>query len=312
MPARKPFPARDIYAEVTDAILAKLETGVAPWVRPWNTEGCTTGMIPTNAVSHRPYNGVNVLLLWIAADAKGYKSSEWLTYRQAQGLGGNVRAGERGTMVTLWKPLQFKERDEATGETRQKKVLLLRSYVVFNREQCDGLPVKTVTTVPTTPAERDAAVEAFVKATGARVVEGEREGRAFYSPVLDEIGMPAIARFKDSGAYYATLLHEATHWTGHKDRCNRDLANRFGSEAYAAEELIAELGSAFLSADFGLDGTLQHPEYIGNWIKVLKGDKRAIITAASKAKEAVAFLNGKQPAAVAGAEAEETAETESA
>lgn len=303
---------RDIFAEVTDAILAKLEQGVAPWVRPWNVDGCNVGATPVNAVSHRPYNGVNVILLWMAADAKGYKSSEWLTYRQAQGLGGNVRAGERGTMVTLWKPIFVNDENAPAGESRKKKILLLRSYVVFNREQCDGLPVRNVPAVVVTPKERDARIEAYIQNTGARVVEGEREGRAFYSPVLDEIGMPSIERFKDSGAYYATKLHEVTHWTGHKSRCNRDLSVRFGDDAYAAEELVAELGSAFQCADFGLDGTLQHPEYIGHWIKVLKGDKRAIITAASKAKEAVAFLHAKQPAAVAGGEDEDEAGADAA
>jgi antirestriction protein ArdC len=304
---------RDIYQEVTDAILAALEKGAAPWVRPWDVAGTGLVSVPTNISTRRAYQGVNVLLLWCSADAKGYKSSEWGTYRQIQAMGGNVRRGEKSTLVTFWKQWTVTDRDATTGEKTTKRIPLLRSFCVFNREQCEGLPaVEAAPVVPMTENERNAAVEAFVKATGADVRESEREGRAFYAPTGDYVGMPAIGRFKDSGAYYGTLLHEMTHWTGHASRCARDFSGRFGDDAYAFEELVAEIGSAFLCAEHRIDGTLQHPEYVAHWIKVLKGDRKAIIHAAAKAREAAGFLRGERKTDGEAAEAAESPETEAA
>lgn len=302
--------SRDIYQEVTDKIVEALEAGTAPWIRPWSTEGTNSGFLmgggytPRNGSSGRFYNGVNVLLLWITGASKGYESNEWFTYKQAAAMNGQVRKGEKSTMVTLWKPLHITETNDATGEREKKKILLMRGYNVFNREQIDGLPESKYAPKPTEAdetedaptveevlAEREGRIEAYIAATSADIREEEQQGRAFYSLIGDYIGMPSIERFKDTGAYYSTILHELTHWTGKADRCERDFANRFGTEAYAMEELVAELGAAFLCATFGVEGTLQHDAYIASWIKVLKADKRAIITAASKAKKAVAFLD---------------------
>lgn len=318
---------RDIYQEVTDKIVEALEAGTAPWVRPWDTQGAFMGFsigggyMPRNGSSGRFYNGVNVLLLWITASAKGYASNEWFTYNQSKAMGGQVRKGEKSTMVTLWKPIHITETDTETGERKRKQVLIIRGYNVFNREQIDGLPESKYAPKPVadkpepkpedTAHERIGEVEAYVANTGADIREDDTQGRAFYAIVEDYIGMPALRRFKDEGAYYSTLLHELTHWTGSNDRCEREFGKRFGDAAYGMEELVAELGSAFLCATFGIEGSLQHPEYIGSWIKTLKADKKAIITAASKAKQAVAFLDSTQPGAE-DADAEEVEETEAA
>lgn len=302
---------RDIHQEVTDTILAALEKGVAPWVRPWNVEGTNFAAAPINAATGRAYSGVNVLLLWCAADAKGYKSTEWLTYRQAQAMGGHVRKGERSTMVTFWKQWKVTERDADTGEKTTKRIPLIRAYAVFNREQCEGLPESkyVLPVTPKTENERNADIDAFVARAGAKIEEGEAEGRACYSPALDVIRVPSIRRFKDTGAFYGTLLHEVTHWTGHASRCARTFGERFGDDAYAFEELVAEIGSAFLCAEHQVDGTLQHPEYLAHWVGILKGDKKAIIHAAAKAREAAAFLHGERKGEDAEA-AEDAPETE--
>ncbi len=281
-------PKRDIYDTATDRIIAALEQGAAPWVRPWTATG--SGM-PRNGSTGRNYNGVNVLLLWAESHAKGYDSGEWFTYRQAKALGGNVRKGEKGTGIVFWRFLEKSGTDDA-GEETTRKIPMARAYTVFNREQCDGLPEpKEAPKVATlSEAERHEQAERFIAATRADVRHGG--GRAFYSPTLDYVQLPRFETFKDGASYYATGLHELTHWTGHTSRCARDFENRFGSQAYAAEELVAELGAAFLCAELGIDGQLQHPEYIKSWLKVLRGDKRAIFTAASKARQAAQYLKG--------------------
>ena len=304
---------RDVAAEVTETILKALEKGTAPWVRPWSTSGSSTIACPFNGISGRRYNGLNVLLLWIAADAHGYTSPEWLTFRQAQGAGGTVRRGEHGTLITFWKFLPGRVViDGTTGErTQGRQIPMLRSFTVFNRAQCEGLPPSRFVAPPRlSQNERLAAVEAFVKATGVEIRETADEVVACYTPTSDYIRMPHIGRFVDAGAYYATTLHEMTHWTGHKSRLDRDFSNRFGTEGYAREELCAELGSAFLCAEFGIDGTLRHPEYVANWIQVLRGDKRAVLTASSKAREAFEYLKKRGGlSAVEAPEETETAET---
>jgi antirestriction protein ArdC len=284
---------RDIHQEVTDRIVAALETGVAPWVKPWKeTKG---GTMPHNAVTRRAYSGVNVLLLWIAAQEKGYAGSGWLTFKQAKELGGNVRKGEKATNIVFMKPLTFTETTEG-GDTEEKSVLLARGYAVFNIEQCDGLPerIHSQKADNLVEVETDAAFNAWVAGTGASLRHGGN--RACYSPSHDAITMPKPEQFRDLNSYKATLLHELTHWTGHKSRLDRNLRNRFGSQEYAAEELVAELGAAFLCAELQVDGQLQHAEYIASWLKVLKADKRAIFTAASAASKAANYL--KEAAAV--------------
>jgi len=295
-----PHPRRDICREVTDAIVAELERGVAPWVRPWNVPDPG---LPRNGATGRGYHGLNVVLLWAAANRNGYASQQWFTYKQAQELGGHVRRGERSSLVTFWKFLERAERDPETGETVRKRIPLLRHYNVFNREQCDGLPEPEASPVASlSEQERHERAERFMGATGAEIRHGG--GRAFYSPHGDYVQLPPFATFRDGASYYGTACHELAHWSGQPSRCNRTFGGRFGDDAYAAEELVAELGAAFLCAELGIDGQLQHPEYLGNWLQVLRNDKRAIFTAASKAREAAEYLKR-----AAGWEAsEETAE----
>jgi antirestriction protein ArdC len=277
---------RDLYQEVTDAIVAELEQGVAPWVRPWHV---ADPGLPRNGATGRPYHGLNVVLLWAAANRKGYGSSEWLTYRQARQRGGHVRKGERSALITFWKFLERQERDAETGETVTRTVPFLRCYHVFNREQCEGLPEpKASPLAALSEQERHQRAETFLAATGADLRHGG--GRAFYSPLGDYVQLPPFATFRSGAEYYGTGLHELTHWTGHASRCGRDFASRFGDDAYAAEELVAELGAAFLCAELGIDGRLQHPEYLASWLAVLRNDKRAVFTASSKAREAAEYL----------------------
>jgi antirestriction protein ArdC len=248
---------RDPYAEVSAHIVAELEAGAAPWIKPWSaTPGANT---PCNAVTNRPYSGCNVVRLWMA-QAAGYRTPRFLTFKQALELGGHVRKGERGTKVCFVKQLQIQ--DDAQDDTAKRLVPMMREYTVFNAGQCDGLP-QSVTTGKAqrvrNPDRRDELADEFLCSTGADIREG---GEAYYVPSRDFISMPAFEAFKSADHFYGTVFHELLHWCGHKGRLDRDLKNRFGSRNYAAEELIAELGAAFLCAEFGFDGDLRHAGYI--------------------------------------------------
>lgn len=271
---------RDVYQEVTDRIVSALEAGTVPWLRPWRDGKSGSDLEPFNAVSGRPYNGINLLIL----GSMPYSSLGWLTYKQAAEIGGNVRKGEHGTMVIFWKFDQKK--DEETGKT--KTVPFARGYTVFNVEQCENLDA-TKLKIPAMPDAGQTDINALAQRVGAVVRHGGN--RAFYTTKGDFIQMPGAETFRTEEHYRATLAHELTHWTGNEKRCAREFGKRFGDNAYAFEELVAEIGSAFLCARHGiaLDG-LQHPDYIATWLTVLQNDKRAIFTASSKAKEAAAFL----------------------
>jgi antirestriction protein ArdC len=282
------FIKRDLYAEVTNKILQELEAGAAPWVKPWSA---TPGQnVPCNAVTNRPYSGCNVILLWLARD-RGWPTPRFLTFKQAQEAGGNVRKGEHGTRVVFVKQLRIIDRHGDEGD--EKLIPMMREYTVFNVAQCDGLPESTVRGKPMrvrNPDTRDELADEFLRSTGADIREGM--GEAYYVPSKDFISLPAFQAFKGADHFYNVAFHELTHWTGAKTRLDRDLSGRFGKSAYAAEELIAELGSAFLAAEFGFDGDMRHAGYIGKWIELLKSDKRAFFTAASKAQQAADYLRG--------------------
>lgn len=273
----------NIYEEVTDRIIAALELGVAPWVKPWRTEA---EPFPVNAGSKRPYRGINVLLLSMESMTRGYVGNAWLTYRQASELGAQVRAGEHGTQIVFYK--QREVPDEDHPDAKAKVVPMLRTFTVFNTCQIDSLPAHLTqpAAVPTWEPVEEA--ERVISATAARIQHGS--SKAFYRPDDDFIQLPDLSAFHDQAGYYATALHELTHWSGAPARCNRQLRNRFGDDAYAIEELVAEIGSAFLCAHCRIDGQLQHPSYIANWLEVLKNDKRAIFTAAAKAQQAADFV----------------------
>lgn len=277
---------RDIYQEITDRIIEALEQGVVPWIQPW-TSTKPQGL-PANASTERPYNGINVVLLWLTAMERGYSDHRWLTFKQSTALGGTVRKGEKGTLITFWRILK---RPNEKGEL--ETLPILRHYTVFNVQQTEGLDL-TAEALPEVDLGEDfPRAHQLLQDTGAHVADG---AMASYIPSLDLIRMPPAAAFTSLGAYWATLLHELTHWTGAPERLARPHQGRFGDEAYAFEELVAEMGSAFLCAQVGvpLEG-LQHPGYIDHWLKVLRDDKRALIRAASQARKASEFL---LPAAV--------------
>jgi antirestriction protein ArdC len=225
------------------------------------------------------------------AGAAGYRAPRFLTFKQALELGGHVRKGERGTKVYFVKQLEIKE--DADGNSQTRLVPMMREYTVFNVDQCDGLP-DIVTAGKSmrvrNPDTRDDLADQFLRSTGADIREGH--GEAYYVPSRDFISMPAFEAFRGTDHFYSTAFHELTHWTGHTSRLDRDLKNRFGSRSYAGEELIAELGAAFLCAEFGFDGDLRHAGYIGRWAKLLKADTRAFFTACSHASKAADYLRG--------------------
>jgi antirestriction protein ArdC len=255
---------RDLYAEVSARIVAELESGAAPWVKPW---AATAGMnTPCNAVTNRPYSGCNVVLLWMA-QAAGYRTPRFLTFKQALELGGHVRKGEHGTKVYFVKQLAVQDRERPDDEAATRVIPMLREYTVFNVDQCESLPERVTapsTVKPRNRDERDATIDEFLACSGATIREGF--GEAYYRPGDDFISMPRFEAFKSAAAFYGVAFHELGHWTGHKSRLDRDLRHRFGERAYAAEELIAELCAAFLCAEFSIDGDLRHAGYIQSWI----------------------------------------------
>ena len=274
---------KNIHKEISDKILSAMESGNLPWIKPWSGKG--TGNMPRNAVSKRAYSGANVLLLWLAAENNGYTSGKWLTYKQAQELGGNVRKGEKSTSIV------YASTFEKQNENGDKDVIpFLKSYAVFAVEQCEGLEALQEKPMILNTEQRDSDCEAFIQSTGAIVRHGG--GRAYYTSKDDYIMLPPFETFNGSNGYYNTALHELVHWSGHETRCNRQFGKRFGDKAYAAEELVAELGAAFMCAEFGYDAVTQHAAYIQSWIDLIKDDCKAFITAASKASSAVEYLRG--------------------
>ncbi|MFT3941554.1 ArdC family protein [Rhodopseudomonas sp.] len=289
---------QDVYQDITNRIIAQLENGVRPWLQPWSVEHAAGRITRPLRVNGIPYQGINVLMLWQAALASGYGAPIWMTFKQAVDLGGHVRKGEKGNLVVYANCIHRTEADAATGEETETEIPFMKGYTVFNVDQIDGLPEHFYAKPAPRSAtiERIARAEAFFAATGAEIHHGGN--RACYIISQDRIDLPPIEAFRDAESYYATRAHETIHWTRHVSRLNREFGRkRWGDEGYAMEELVAELGSAFLSADLELTPEVreEHAAYIGNWLQVLKRDKRAIFTAASYAQRAVDFLHGLQP-----------------
>jgi antirestriction protein ArdC len=280
---------RDVYARVTDQIVTAIEQGVGNWRMPWHTSG-RFAFSPINVASKKPYRGINTVCLWAAAQAKGYESGEWATYQQWQDRGAQVRNGEKSTLVVFWKFANKagESQDDSEQSASSSRLLFTRGYSVFNAAQVDGYTPRTDKETPI--PERVAHADAFFSGVGADIRHGGNQ--AFYSLTTDHIQMPPFEAFRDGLSYYSTLAHEHTHWTATAGRCNRELGKRFGDNAYAAEELIAELGAAFTCAHLGLstEPRADHAQYIQSWLRVLKADKRAIFTAASKAQQACDWL----------------------
>ncbi len=289
----------DIHQHITDKIVSAIERGAGEFRLPWHRSNGNI-MRPVNVASKKTYRGINVVALWAYSEEFGYSSGVWGSYRQWAEAGGQVRKGEKAAFVVFYKELEFAAEPE-TGDAQTATRLFARATPVFAAEQVDGYQAPVSAAPPpavVTPIEQ---AEAFVAATGAAIHHGG--GRAFYRPSTDSIHLPPREAFLGSPtstpaeSYYATLCHELCHWTGHESRCHRQLGKRFGDQAYAIEELVAELGAAFLCADLHITAAprTDHAQYLASWLAVLKTDKKAIFTAASKASEATAFLAALQP-----------------
>ncbi len=285
---------QSLHDTVTARIIAELEQGRFPWVQPWTSFGTTPLGLPENASTGRSYSGINILLLWSAAIEQGRPSQRWLTFKQALAMGGAVRKGEKGTMVVYadtFVPKAEAEKAASSGE-EARRVGFLKRVAVFHVDQCDGLPVGPDPVPLPGRTEVLPHVEAVIAATKADFRIGG--DMAFYSPSHDFIQVPPQEAYFEPINWYRTKLHELGHWTGHVSRLDRNFTGRFGKEAYAREELVAELCSAFLCAELGIAPTVRHADYLGAWRDVLKGDNRAIFQAASLASKAADFISGRQ------------------
>lgn len=294
---------RDHYRAVTDRVVAALEAGTLPWRRPWTADGpATPPGAPRNAVSGRPYRGVNALLLAMTGFAHGGDDPRWVTYRQAAERGWQVRGGERGTPVVFFKRLDVHDGrgedsgggGERDGEGAVRRVPVLRQFTVFHARQVDGVPAYRAPTPDEAPWRKPEAAEVIVAASGVRVRVGG--SKAFYSPALDVIAMPPAAAFHTSRGYAATLLHELAHASGHESRLGRDLSGRFGSRSYSTEELIGELAGVFVGSALGLPCDIEnHAGYLQSWLDVLREDSRAIFRAAAAAQKAADWMLALHP-----------------
>jgi len=295
--ARSGSDRTSLYDEITAKIISELEAGRVPWVQPWGTAAAKAPLaMPRNAATQRGYSGINVLILWGSVIEHGYSGQSWLTFRQALGLGGNVRKGERGTTVVYadrFTPEDERQRATATGEEAHA-IPFLKRFTVFNTDQCDGLP-EDVTTVapPPPPGLIEPQVEALIRATGIDFRIGGN--RAFYSPSHDFVQVPPPQAYFEPINWHRTALHELGHASGAPHRLNRDLTGNFGSKKYSFEEIIAEISAAYCCASLGIAPTVRHADYIGSWLEVLREDNRAIVRAASQASKAANFILGFQP-----------------
>jgi len=287
----------DIYADVTNKIIAALEKGTIPWLQPWqagHVAGAVSRPLRSGSI---PYKGINILMLWASAMEKNFSCPLWLTYKQAAELKGQVKKGEKGSTVVYFSTFDKKEKDES-GNEETAKIPFMKGYSVFNAEQIEGLPEHFYAiNEPSheSPLEKLENAEQFFAATGAEIRTGGNS--AYYRIDADYVQIPELKSFRDVESYYATIAHETTHWTRHESRLDRDLGRKaWGDAGYAMEELVAELGAAFLCADLGITPEMRedHAAYIGSWLKVLKNDKKAIFAAASQAQKAVDYLQSLQ------------------
>lgn len=275
--------ASDLYQSVTDAIIEALENGCPPWQKSWS--GSSAGFLPMNLKTGARYNGINILIFWMKAELRGYASPYWLTFKQARELGGCVRKGEKGTTGLFFRTIE--KTDTVTGEV--ETIPMPRRFTAFNIDQVEGIERPDHNPEINPDVSSDDVAEAFVAATGANIERAD--GTPCFIPSRDIVRCPPRMNFRSNGDYYATMFHELTHWSGGKSRLNRELGKRFGDSAYAAEELVAELGAAFLCADLGIDGQVQeHASYIDHWIEMLSDDPSALTKAASLASAAHNYL----------------------
>lgn len=278
---------KNLYTEVTQRIITALEQGTPPWVCPWQTGSA----IPHNLATGKAYRGINFLMLTLEAGLNHYTDQRWLTFRQAQALGSTIRKGEYGTPIVFYHMRKLNEKPEAENEElgRSRLIPLLKAYTVFNISQLSSIPEHLI--LPLRQAWQPIAeARHLIEKSGALILHGG--DRAFYRPSDDVIQLPATDSFLQAEDYYATALHELCHWTGHTERLHRLQEQAHGSKAYAFEELVAEIGAAFLCAHCGLSAQLQHASYINSWLDALRQDKRWIFVAAGAAQKAANFVVG--------------------
>jgi len=312
--------AQDLIEKIVAEIIAEIDAGALPWAKPWTdskTEGRTRlnlgGLALPLRSTGEAYRGINILSLWIAASENGFRGRYWFTFKQAQALGGMVKKGSKASGV-IYADKAKKEETGENGETIQKTYAFLKAYAVFNSDQIDGLPEKFYLKMPVQaeqpqpeqPAEPVESIELPGREWLAAIPATIRHGgnRAYFSPAADMIQIPEPGQFKTPQAYTSTLVHELTHWTGHKSRLDRLEHKSWGNDAYAFEELVAELGAAFGCANLGLvpDIRTDHAPYLASWLKALKAEPRALVSAAAKASQAIDYLDGySQAQAVRGA-----------
>jgi antirestriction protein ArdC len=270
-----------VYQDVTNSIIEQLEKGAIPWVKPWKADSSAD----KNLLTQKPYQGINRLILGLSGMVNGYGIPVWASYKQWESIGGNVRKGEKGTRIVFFSKVD--KENKQTGDKESYSVL--KAYWVFNASQIDGIDIVPTETVekPFTPIE---LAETRIVKTGAALSHGG--DAAFYAPSVDRIQLPNKGTFDSEANYYATAFHELVHWTGAKHRLDRNLEKgRFGNPAYAFEELVAEMGAAFLCQDYGIQGELRHAGYIQNWLKALRDDSKAVFKAAALAQKAADYLN---------------------
>ncbi|WOK36178.1 ArdC family protein [Sphingomonas sp. C3-2] len=293
---RKGAARTNLHQTITDRIIAELEAGSVPWVQPWASAAAPVG-IPFNIVSGRKYSGINVLTLWHAMASRGLSGQGFLTFRQARSLGGTVRRGEQGTDIIYTHRVATRdERLCAQHEGREPvaSVPFLRHFTVFSVDQCDGLPSEFTSSqrAPDTSLIIPAA-EALIQETGADFRIGGTQ--AFYDPLHDFVQVPCPADFFEPIDWHRTAFHELSHWTGHRSRLDRNQAETFGTDAYAREELVAELSGAFLCAELGIVPTVRHSDYIGAWLALMREDNKAVLKAASAASRAAGHILAFRP-----------------
>ena len=296
--------SKSLYQKITDQFIEALKTGAPPWIKPWSEDIPYTDR-PTNAVTDRKYTGVNVTILWISAASRGFARDRWLTFNQVSAVGGKVSRGQKGTVAVLYRDIEVVRKDfrgfhvmNDSGQPEMDTIKLIRGFTLFNVEQCSGLP-QDISTGPVVKTKipnwkLHQAADNLIISNGINIRHDN--DNAYYSPKRDFIRMPPKAAFKSTAGYYSTLMHELTHWTGHASRLNRrGIAFPTDGEpkAYAFEEMIAEIGSAFLCAEFGIRGELLHESYLLSWIRDLDYDPKAIFASSAQAWKARNFLLDK-------------------
>ena len=296
---------RDLYKEVTQRFVDALKNGAAPWIKPWS-EGASNAGRPTNAVTGREYSGINVTILWTAARASGFERDQWLTFNQAAEAGGHVTRGQKGTLAILYRDVNVKRKDgtgtvvfDESGQPMIDTIKLIKGFTLFNVEQCSDLPTEILSgqreLAEATESDSCHQVNEMLARYEIKVKHGG--DHAVYDPKGDMIRMPPRQAFVSEHGYYSTLLHETSHWTGHPTRLDRPgiaVARSTEIDVYAYEELIAEIGSAFLCAEFGIRGEMRHEGYVLSWIKALENDSKAIFTSSAAAWKARCYLLGEE------------------